>query len=104
MVTSTLRRLCSRAPRTINASSAITRVISPQDRGETSRGGRSSLDYVLRRAAPPGFPPCLRPPSPKPHTHALLVLTTLPLVEGAVTLLQMVLGSPLVCSGSVVSG
>src|SRR6185437_14865481 len=44
IVTSMFRRLCSRAPRTIRASSAIARESCERDRRETSR-------YIARHAA-----------------------------------------------------
>src|SRR4030088_2605898 len=102
MVTSTLRRLCSRAPRTINASSAITRVNSLPDRGETSHGSRA-LDYPdaareMRLSRSP-FHRLATPSSDMPHTDAIVIMTTLASAEEAVKLVQTLLERRLIACG-----
>src|SRR5215207_7071627 len=68
IVTSTLRRLCSRAPRTMSASSAITRESSLQDRGETSQPWRA-LDYPAA-PRPTGLASSFLPLQRDPPAHA----------------------------------
>src|SRR4249919_1711648 len=81
IVTSMLRRLCSRAPRTMRASSAIARESCGSDRGETSRYIRSM-----------------------PHTDAIVVLTTVASDEEAVKLVRELLERRLIACGTLFPG
>src|SRR4051794_25880151 len=78
MVTSMFRRLCSRAPRTTSASSAIAWESCGSDRGETSR-------YIHAM----------------PRTDAMVVLTTVASDEEAVTFVRALLDRRLIACGTL---
>src|SRR5215471_18159201 len=78
IVTSMFRRLCSRAPRTMRASSAIARESCGPDRCETR-----SLYSVM------------------PHTDAIIVLSTLASDEEAVTFVRALLDRRLIACGTI---
>src|SRR5581483_8880110 len=81
IVTSMLRRLCSRAPRTMRASSAIAWESCRPDRVETSRYIRSM-----------------------PQTDAIVVLTTVASDEEAVTFVRALLERRLIACGTIFPG
>src|SRR4051812_8219764 len=82
-------RLCSRAPRTNSASSAIAGVSWKPERDETSR-------YI------PISPPRL--PTPMPHTDAVVVLTTVANEDEAVQLVRTLLDRRLIACGTLLPG
>src|ERR1700691_2675804 len=103
MVTSRLRRLCSRAPRTISDSSGII--------GESSSAPapEARARYHSGRRNPQIALPSARLPRPRctgtmAHTDALVVLTTVANADEAVKLMRALLDRRLVACGTLIPG
>src|SRR5688572_8267409 len=111
MVTSMFLRLCARAPRTMRASSAITRVRSPPGARQTSgRIGESSGGALaatggggpaLRRACPRERARRLPVPAAAMPDATVVVLTTLASEEEAVPFVRTLLDLRLIACGTI---